>query len=85
MMKNLYNLKNINFLHYLRVKGICNQLPKETNFQYSIFSGPNIQNHIKILYRSDEGARDFYKYVNKHTKNEFNEVKIECRLTPQYR
>ena len=68
-MKNLYNLRNINFLHYLRVKGICNQLLKETNFQHNNVFRPNIPNHIKILYRSDKGARDFYKYVNKYKKN----------------
>ena len=55
-------------MYYLRVKGICNQLLKETNFQYNNFSRPNIPNHIKILYRSDKGARDFYKYVNKYKK-----------------
>ena len=68
-MTKSYNLRNINFLHYLRVKSICNQLLKETNFQHNNVSRPNIPNHIKILYRSDKGTRDFYKYVNKYQKN----------------
>ena len=67
-MTKSFNLRNINFLHYLRVKSICNQLLKETNFQHNNVSRPNIPNHIKILYRSDKGARDFYKYVNKYKK-----------------
>ena len=68
-MTKSYNLRNINFLHYLRVKSICNYILKETNFQHNNVSRPNIPNHIKILYRSDKGARDFYKYVNKYKKN----------------
>ena len=68
-MKNLYSLREINFLHYLRVKSICNELLKRSNFQYINFSRPYIPNHVKILYRSNKGARDFYKYVNKITKN----------------
>ena len=68
-LETLYGITEKKFLHYLRVKGLCKQFLKNNNYNKNNFIRPNIPNHIKILYNSNKGARDLYKYAYNNRSN----------------
>ena len=56
-------------MRYLSVKSTCKQFLKENDLKKSYLTRPNFPNHIKILYLSNKGTRDFHNYVNRDMKN----------------
>ena len=76
-LKSRYRIDETNFLHYLRVKGLCKQFLKNNSYVSSNLSRPNGPNHIKILYRTNKGERDLYKYAFTNRKNTHS-MKEKC-------
>ena len=68
-LERIYKITDRNFLRYLSVKSTCKQFLKENNYGKSNLTRPNFPNHIKILYLSNRGTRDFHNYVNRDKKN----------------
>ena len=69
MLEIMYGISFKNFLHHLSVKVKCRQFLKNNNFVNTRLLRPSIPNHIRILYRSNKGAKDFYKHMCTHRKN----------------
>ena len=69
-LQTLYNIKDINFLRYLKIKMDTLDFMKNTNFLVEPTLRPAIPHHTKIFYKSIKGVKDFYKYTQCSWKNE---------------
>ena len=66
----LYNIEDINFLQYLKIKINTLNFMKNNNFLNEPILRPVIPHHIKIIFKSNKGAKDFNKYAQCSLKNE---------------
>ena len=64
----MYNLRNINILHYCRIKllvrSFINKYAQVTNENCARVVGLFIPFHVKILSKSQKGAGEMYKILN---------------------
>ena len=69
-LQTLYNIEDINFLRYLKIKMDTLDFMKNSNSLNEPTLRPAIPHHTKIFYKSIKGAKDFYKYAQCSLKNE---------------
>jgi len=80
-ISNKYNLMEINFLEYLRVRTSVNLYVKKVKFNndYS-FEQPIMPTNLKVLLKSKKGSKDIYKIFNKQKLNGTYKLKWERDL-----
>ena len=80
-LKGLYNLPHVNVREYYRIKlltkALLNNLKPDLNHYREM--GPFLCAHLNILFKSQKGATDIYKAMNKSSVQPKNESKLVPR------